>query len=124
MIKNIILTSVLISSFGLSQSLESKVRSLEKRVSELEKQLGNSGNQSSVPKKISNLKSLWRSLEKSMDKKDVEKILGEPDKVVKYSVLPEIWEYNYGSYNTGKVNFDYESLKVNGWSEPNFKNID
>ena len=55
-IKNIVLTFILISSVGLSQSIVSKIQDLEKRVEKLEQDLLEKTDEISKLKKTNNLK--------------------------------------------------------------------
>ena len=121
-IKNIVLTFILISSVGLSQSIVSKIQDLEKRVEKLEKDLLEKTDEISKLKKTNNLKSLWRSLNNSLTKEEVKSILGEPDNIhrLEYSTT---WYYKYGNYNEGKVKYSTSDGVLKEWIEPNFEGL-
>ena len=55
----------------------------------------------------------WRKLEIGMDEKKVQRILGEPVKVIKG--VQTLWYYP--NYYCGYVSFD-ESGQITGWNEP------
>ena len=121
-IKNIVLTFILISSVGVSQSIVSKIQDLEKRVERLEKDLLEKTDEISKLKKTNNVKSLWRSLNNSLTKEEVNSILGEPDNIhrLEYSTT---WYYKYGNYNEGKVKFRTSDGVLKEWIEPNFEGV-
>ncbi|NHQ59837.1 outer membrane protein assembly factor BamE [Chlorobium sp. BLA1] len=54
----------------------------------------------------------WRQLRLGMKEQDVERLLGSPRKVIATEVF-FVWYYSGGN-----VNFNAESGKVDGWSEP------
>ena len=69
------LSVLFLISFGLSQSIVSKIQDLEKRVENLEKDLLEKTDEISKLKKTNNLKSLWRSLNNSLIKEEVKSIV-------------------------------------------------
>ena len=71
MVNKIVLTFILISSVGLSQSIVSKIQELEKRVEKLEKDFLEKTDEILKLKKTNNLKSLWRSLNNYLIKEEV-----------------------------------------------------
>ena len=121
-IKNIVLTFILISSVGLSQSIVSKIQDLEKRVERLEKDLLEKTDEISKLKKTNNVKSLWRVLDNSFLKEEVRKILGEPDNIHRMEYTTT-WYYKYGNYNEGKVKFRNSDNVLREWIEPNFEDL-
>ena len=121
-IKNIVLTFILISSVGLSQSIVSKIQDLEKRVEKLEQDLLEKTDEISKLKKTNNLKSLWRSLNNSLTKEKVKSILGEPDNIHRFE-YSTTWYYKYGNYNEGKVKFRTSDGVLREWIEPNFDGV-
>ena len=117
-----LLSVLFLISFGLPQSIMSKIQDLEKRVEKLEKDLLEKTDEISKLKKTNNVKSLWRSLNNSLTKEEVKSILGEPDNIhrLEYSTT---WYYKYGNYNEGKVKFSTSDGILKEWIEPNFKGV-
>ena len=116
------LSVLFLISFGLSQSIVSKIQELEKRVEKLEKDLLEKTDEILKLKKTNNLKSLWRSLDNSLNKKEVKSILGEPDNIHRMEYTT-IWYYKYGNYNEGKVKFRSSDGLLREWIEPNFEDV-
>lgn len=116
------LSVLFLISFGLSQSIVSKIQDLEKRVEKLEKDLLEKTDEILKLKKTNNLKSLWRSLDNSLNKKEVKSILGEPDNIHRMEYTT-IWYYKYGNYNEGKVKFRSSDGLLREWIEPNFEDV-
>lgn len=111
----------LVCSAASAQSLDERVSELERRVERLERQAGampptspagisrpNSGQSDGWRQKEN-----WRSLKRGMTQSDVRSILGEPSNV-RSNVAFTMWEYPAG----GSVQFDSESERLEGWSEP------
>ena len=117
-----LLSVLFLISFGLSQSIVSKIQDLEKRVEKLEKDLLEKTDEILKLKKTNNLKSLWRSLDNSLNKKEVKSILGEPDNIHRMEYTT-IWYYKYGNYNEGKVKFRSSDGLLREWIEPNFEDV-
>ena len=91
--------------------LEETVRLLELRVAVLEDQLRDVA----TPTRIAPEKVNWRKLRSGMSEGDVEQLLGSPSKVNANQVF-FIWYYGYPS--GGHVEFNANSRKVEGWTEP------
>jgi hypothetical protein len=91
------------------QKLEEAVRVLESRVASLEAQLADQKAQTQVAPDRAN----WRKLKNGMKESEVEQLLGSPTKV-DANPLRKQWHYGTGAY----VEFDSDSRKVIGWSEP------
>jgi hypothetical protein len=89
--------------------LEETIQLLERRVASLEDQL----RERSAPTSVAPGKEDWRKLRNGMPADEVESLLGSPSKVdsSKYTFM---WYYESG----GRVRFDTESRKVEGWTEP------
>ena len=117
-----LLSVLFLISFGFSQSIISKIQDLEKRVEKLEQDLLEKTDEISKLKKTNNLKSLWRSLDNSLNKKEVKSILGEPDNIHRMEYTT-IWYYKYGNYNEGKVKFRSSDGLLREWIEPNFEDV-
>ena len=117
-----LLSVLFLISFGFPQSIMSKIQDLEKRVERLEKDLLEKTDEISKLKKTNNVKSLWRSLNNSLTKEEVNSILGEPDNIhrLEYSTT---WYYKYGNYNEGKVKFSTSDGVLKEWIEPNFEGL-
>ena len=117
-----LLSFLFLISLGFSQSIVSKIQDLEKRVEKLEKDLLEKTDEILKLKKTNNLKSLWRSLDNSLNKKEVKSILGEPDNIHRMEYTT-IWYYKYGNYNEGKVKFRSSDGLLREWIEPNFEDV-
>ena len=117
-----LLSILFLISFGLSQSIVSKIQDLEKRVEKLEQDLLEKTDEISKLKKTNNLKSLWRGLNNSLIKEEVKLLLGEPDNIHRMEYTT-IWFYKYGNYNEGKVKFRSSDGLLREWIEPNFKDV-
>lgn len=94
-------------------NLEMQVLNLNSRVLQLEKKLEDCTTQhKSVIQTVPARKDAWRKLKKKMSKEQVKKLLGEPDKIDRFSSF-EVWNYKEHS----KVEFDDDGY-VTGWHEP------
>ena len=117
-----LLSVLFLISFGLSQSIVSKIQDLEKRVEKLEQDLLEKTDEISKLKKTNNLKSLWRGLNNSLIKEEVKLLLGEPDNIHRMEYTT-VWYYKYGNYNEGKVKFSTSDGLLREWIEPNFEGV-
>lgn len=94
-------------------NLEMQVSDLNSRVLQLEKKLEDCTTQhKSVIQTVPAGKDAWRKLKKKMSKEQVKKLLGEPDKIDRFSNF-EVW--NYKEHSTVEFNDDGY---VKGWHEP------
>ncbi len=98
------------------QELEKKVIELENRVKDLENMLKITRDSSNKKTEKDDgwwNKKTWRKLKEGMSQEEVEKILGEPVKIIKGH--REIWYYP--NFYRGYVSFD-DNGNLTGWIEP------
>jgi hypothetical protein len=98
------------------QELKQKIIELENRVKDLENLLKISRDSSGKKTEKNDgwwNKKTWRKLKEGMSQEDVEKILGEPVKIIKGH--REIWYYP--NFYRGYVSFD-ENGNLSTWIEP------
>ena len=74
------------------EKLEETVRVLESRVASLEDQLGERSSSAPVPPGKAN----WRKLKRGMSAKEVEQLLGSPERVSAYPSFT-FWDYQDGA---------------------------
>ncbi len=91
-----------------------RIAELEKRVTVIEQRLIDSQRSLTPAVQKSKGKTLWRTLERGMTKKQVEAILGEPGNIT-VSGQATIWSYVKQSSSSSVTFFDNV---VYGWSEP------
>ena len=88
------------------------MRALEGRVASLEEQL----RERPATSRVAPANADWRKLRNGMAESDVEQLLGSPTKVDVNAVF--IWWYYGWPKSTAHVQFDPDSHRVTGWTEP------
>ena len=100
------------------KQLEQTVLRLQRRISEIESKAGSS-HVTSLPittKRNWRNKSNWRRLRRGMTKDQVTELLGEPEKV-DTGIALIFWYWGYPT-SGASVDFDANSSRLVGWSEP------
>jgi regulator of replication initiation timing len=121
----LIVLSALFSTPVFSQNIDQKVKELEKKITQLEQRIVKleetilqlQKNQAKPVAASANKwkdKANWRLLRKGMNKSDVERILGEPPKVVANVHYGDIWYYP--DTQGGNASFNTENM-LTSWNE-------
>jgi hypothetical protein len=122
---SLIILSVVFSTPIFPQNLDQKIKELEKKITQLEQRIVKLEeiilrSQKDQAKPIAGSpnkwkdKANWRLLKKGMNKSDVERILGEPPKVVANIYYGDIWYYP--DAQGGNASFDKENI-LTSWNE-------
>jgi hypothetical protein len=122
---SLVVLSIAFSTQVFPQDLNQKIKELEKKVAQLEQrilklegiilQLQKDGAKpiAGSPDRWKE-KANWRLLKKGMNKSEVERILGEPPKVVANIYYGDIWYYP--DAQGGNASFDKENI-LTSWNE-------
>ena len=121
----LVVVTIVFSAPAFSQAAEQKVRDLEKKITQLELRVAkleeailrlqkNQAKPAAAAADGWKSKSNWRSLKKGMTKDDVERILGEPPKVVPNTHYGDIWYYP--DAQGGFASFDTNGI-LTSWNE-------
>ena len=121
----LIVLSVVFSTPVFPQGLDQKIKELEKKIAQLEQRIVNLEEKilqlqkdqakpiAASPNKWKD-RANWRLLKKGMNKSEVERILGEPPKVVANSNYGDIWYYP--DVQGGNASFDTNGI-LTSWNE-------
>ena len=121
----LIVLSVVFSTPVFPQGLDQKIKELEKKIAQLEQRIVKLEEKilqlqkdqakpiAASPNKWKD-RANWRLLKKGMNKSEVERILGEPPKVVANSNYGDIWYYP--DVQGGNASFDTNGI-LTSWNE-------
>ena len=119
-----LLSIIFVCQVAVAQSPEARIAELERivdelleRVSTLESQVQGSQSAPNLTVSTGDATDIqnWRLLRMGMSEEEVKTLLGSPDKVEANQFF-FTWYYDYPL--GGKVQFDSESQRIEGWNEP------